>query len=134
MKAIELLGRVDETRHLQVEIPETLPPGPVRIIVLIPEEDEAEAAWMQGIAHEWVEELNDSREDIYSLEDGKPVHATKRTKVRRRPQSSSFIVKGSLELRCSPEELEAELKRIRLMWTQSERQSSIELARGLAHQ
>ncbi len=77
MKAIELLGRVDETRHLQVEIPETLSPGPVRIIVLIPEEDEAGAAWMQGIAREWAEELNDPREDLYSLEDGKPVHATR---------------------------------------------------------
>lgn len=132
MKAIELLGRVDETRHLQVEIPETLPPGPVRIIVLIPEEDEAGAAWMQGIAREWKGELSDPHEDIYSLENGKPVHATKRTKAWRRPQSSSFVVKGSLELRCSPEELEADLKRLRLMWTEAERQSSIELARDLA--
>jgi hypothetical protein len=61
MKAIELIGKVDDSHQLQVEIPETLPPGPVRIIVLIPEEDEAGAAWLHGIAYEWQEELNDPR-------------------------------------------------------------------------
>jgi hypothetical protein len=40
MRAFELIGKVDEQRQLQVQVPETLPPGPVRIIVLIPEEDE----------------------------------------------------------------------------------------------
>jgi hypothetical protein len=73
MRAFELIGKVDEQHQLQVQVPETLPPGPVRVIVLIPEEDEAGAAWMQGIAREWAAELSDPREDIYSLEDGKPV-------------------------------------------------------------
>ena len=73
MKAVELIGKVDEQHKLQVQVPETLPPGPVRIIVLIPEEDEAGLAWMQGIAREWAAELSDPREDIYTLEDGKPV-------------------------------------------------------------
>jgi hypothetical protein len=49
----------------------------VRIIVLIPEEDEAGGAWMQGIAREWAAELHDPREDIYTLEDGKPVDAAR---------------------------------------------------------
>ena len=77
MKAVELIGTVDEKHQLQIEIPETLPPGPVRVIVLFPEEDEAGAAWTHGIAHEWAEELNDPREDIYTLEDGNPVDATR---------------------------------------------------------
>lgn len=65
MRAVELIGKVDERHRLQVQVPETLPPGPVRIIVLVPEEDEAGAAWMQGIAREWTAELSDPREDIY---------------------------------------------------------------------
>lgn len=73
MRAVELIGKVDERHRLQVQVPETLPPGPVRIIVLIPEEDEAGLAWMQGIAREWAAELSDPQEDIYTLEDGKPV-------------------------------------------------------------
>lgn len=73
MKAVELVGKVDEQHRLQAQVPETLLPGPVRIIVLIPEEDEAGLAWTQGVAHEWATELSDPREDIYTLEDGKPV-------------------------------------------------------------
>jgi hypothetical protein len=75
MKAVELIGRVDDQHRLQVQVPESLPPGPVRLIVLIPEGDEAGAAWLQGIAREWAAELSDPREDIYTLEDGKPLDA-----------------------------------------------------------
>ena len=75
MKALELIGEVDERHRLQAQVPEVLLPGPVRIIVLIPEEDEMGVGWMQGIAHEWAAELSDPREDIYTLEDGKPVDA-----------------------------------------------------------
>ena len=49
----------------------------MRIIVLIPEEDEVGTAWMQGIAREWAAEVSDPREDIYTLEDGKPVDAAR---------------------------------------------------------
>jgi hypothetical protein len=49
----------------------------VRIIVLIPETDEADGAWMQGIAHEWAAALQDPREDLYTLEDGQPVDAAR---------------------------------------------------------
>jgi hypothetical protein len=77
MKAIELIGEVDEKHRLQAQLPESTPPGPVRLIVLIPEEDEAGLAWMQGIAREWAPELSDSREDIYTLEDGTPVDAAR---------------------------------------------------------
>ena len=77
MKAVELIGEVDEQHRLQAQVPEALPPGPVRIIVLIPEEDEAGVAWMQGIGREWAAELSDPREDIYTLEDGDPVSAAR---------------------------------------------------------
>lgn len=77
MKAIEVIGEVDEKQRLQAQLPEDTPPGPVRLIVLIPEEDEAGLAWMQGTAREWVAELSDPREDIYTLEDGMPVDAAR---------------------------------------------------------
>lgn len=74
MKAVELIGEVDDKHQLQAWVPETLPPGLVRSIVLIPEEDEAGAAWTQGIAREWAAELSDPREDLYTLEDGTPIN------------------------------------------------------------
>ena len=77
MKAVELIGEVKDKHQLRAQVPETLPPGRVRIIVLIPEEDEAGAAWMQGVAREWATELGDPREDVYTLEDGKPIDATR---------------------------------------------------------
>jgi hypothetical protein len=46
MKAVELIGEISDKHQLQAQVPEMLPPGQVRIIVLIPEEDEAGAAWM----------------------------------------------------------------------------------------
>jgi hypothetical protein len=75
MKAIELTGDIDDQHRLQARVPEELPAGPVRLIVLLPEEDEGGGAWTQGIAREWADELGDSRQDIYTLEDGQPVNA-----------------------------------------------------------
>ena len=75
MKAIELIGDIDEQHRLQARVPEELPAGPVRLIVLVPEEDDTGAAWARGIAAEWADELRDARQDIYTLQDGRPVNA-----------------------------------------------------------
>jgi hypothetical protein len=75
MKAIELLGDIDEKHRLRAEVPADVPAGPVRLIVLLPDEDEGGIAWPQGVAREWSEELQDSRQDIYTLEDGQAVNA-----------------------------------------------------------
>jgi hypothetical protein len=75
MKAIELVGDIDEQHRLQARVPEELPAGPVRLIVLLPEEDEGGIAWASGIAKEWADELRDARQDIYTLEDGQPLNA-----------------------------------------------------------
>jgi hypothetical protein len=75
MKAIELIGDIDEQHRLQARVPEELPPGPVRLIVLVPDEDETGAAWSHGIASEWADDLRDVRQDIYTLQDGHPVNA-----------------------------------------------------------
>jgi len=75
MKTIELMAEVDEHHCLRAEVPEDLPAGPVRVIVLVPEEDDAGLSWAQGITREWAEELADPRQDIYTLEDGQPLDA-----------------------------------------------------------
>ena len=75
MKAIELLGDIDGQHYLHAQVPEGIPSGPVRLIVLLPEEDEAGSRWSRGIANEWAGELVDSRQDLYTLSDGQPVNA-----------------------------------------------------------
>jgi len=77
MKAIELIGDIDEQHRLKAQVPLELPAGPVRLIVLLPEEDEAGPAWAHGLTREWADELRDSRQDIYTLEDGQPVDAAR---------------------------------------------------------
>jgi hypothetical protein len=62
MKAIELVGDIDDQHRLQARVPEELPAGPVRLIVLLPDEDDAGITWEQGTAGEWVDELRDSRQ------------------------------------------------------------------------
>lgn len=70
MKVIELTGAVDAEHRLSARVPEDLPPGPVRLLVLTPEPDKAEEDWMQIIASEWAEDLSDPRQDLYTPEDG----------------------------------------------------------------
>ena len=74
MKAIELVGDIDPQHRLQAQVPADLPAGPVRLIVLVPDEDDAGTVWSQGVSKEWAEELQDARQDIYTLEDGQPVN------------------------------------------------------------
>ena len=75
MKAFEIFGDIDEQHRLNAQVPVDLPAGPVRIIVLIPNEDDAGVAWSPGIATEWKEDLADSRQEIYTLDDGRPLNA-----------------------------------------------------------
>jgi len=44
MKAVELRGEIDDQHRLHAEAPPGLPAGSVRVILLIPEEDEGGAA------------------------------------------------------------------------------------------
>jgi hypothetical protein len=76
MKAIELIGLVDDQHRLHAEVPADVPVGQVRVIVL-PVEDEAGSLWARGIASEWSAELSDPHEDIYTLDDGQPVNAAR---------------------------------------------------------
>jgi hypothetical protein len=75
VKAIELVGDIGDRHRLHAQVPKELPAGQVRLIVLLPEEDETGALWAHGVAKEWSGELEDRRQDIYTLEDGQPVIA-----------------------------------------------------------
>jgi hypothetical protein len=76
MKAIELIGEIDNEHRLRADAPDDLRPGQVRLIVLVSEEDEAGGAWENGVAREWAADLEDARQDLYTLEDGQPPHAS----------------------------------------------------------
>jgi hypothetical protein len=75
MRAIELVGEIDNRHRLSVQVPEELPAGSVRLIVLMPDEDETGLAWARGIFAEWSADLGDPNQDIYTLDDGQPVNA-----------------------------------------------------------
>jgi len=75
MDSIRIDGFVDEQHRLSAEVPGSVPPGPVTVwISTTPdEEDQAGLSWMDGIVHEWADELADSRQDVYTLADGDPI-------------------------------------------------------------
>jgi hypothetical protein len=75
MKAIEWVGNIDERHRLRAQVPAELPAEPVRLIVLLPDEDDVGMAWVQGADREWLDELRDPRQDVYTLEDGQAVNA-----------------------------------------------------------
>ena len=79
MSTIKVIGQIDHHHRLTAEVPASVAPGPVEVLVLVPTQadDAAGEAWMAGIAREWEVELSDPREDIYSLDDGKPVDAAR---------------------------------------------------------
>ena len=75
MKAVEIQGEIDDQHRLHAEVPQSLPAGAVRVIVLIAEEDEGGTDWATGVSSEWSAELSDPGQDIYSLNDGQPIDA-----------------------------------------------------------
>jgi hypothetical protein len=72
--AIETTGVVDDAHQLRLDA--ELPidgPRRVRVIVLYPEDDLDEMMWLKAASvNPAFESLNDPKEDIYSLLDGKP--------------------------------------------------------------
>ncbi len=77
MKTIELIGDIDNQHKLSAIAPAELPLGPVRLMVLVADEDDAGAAWAHAIARDWTDELADPAQDIYTLEDGQPIDAAR---------------------------------------------------------
>ena len=72
MSMIKVVGNVDQDCRLSAQVPASIRPGPVTVLVLpISVEDVDEAiSWTAGIAREWADELSDPGQDIYTLADG----------------------------------------------------------------
>ena len=76
MSTVKITGHVNEQHVLSAQVPDSVPPGPVTILIVpSPPLEEAEDDWMVGVAHEWADELSDARQDIYTMDDGEPVDA-----------------------------------------------------------
>ncbi|MGL4378015.1 MAG: hypothetical protein ACRCT1_16360 [Microcoleaceae cyanobacterium] len=76
MKAIEVTATVDEQGQLHLDQPlKVTKSGRVRALLLFPEDDEIEEMeWLKAAASNPVLAfLHDPEEDIYTLEDGKPL-------------------------------------------------------------
>jgi hypothetical protein len=74
MNMAKVFGNVDENGRLSAEVPASIRPGPVRVLVLpLSRRDEEADAWTAGIAHEWADDLSDPRQDIYTMADGERV-------------------------------------------------------------
>jgi hypothetical protein len=73
MKVVELTGSVNDAHKLHAHAPAEWPAGPVRVLVILPGNDDSEGDWEAGVAREWHAELADTEQDLYSLSDGTPV-------------------------------------------------------------
>jgi hypothetical protein len=76
LTAIETTGTISANRQLLLDedLPENVS-AKVRVIVFFAEDDLSEKEWMKAASkNEAFGFLNDEAEDIYTLEDGKPVH------------------------------------------------------------
>jgi hypothetical protein len=77
MRAIETIGTLDTQGHIKLDSPQPqAKTSRVRIIMLLEEDDDlGPGEWESAIAtNPSFAFLNDPEEDIYTLEDGKPVN------------------------------------------------------------
>jgi hypothetical protein len=72
MSSVRITGHVDDQGRLSALVPDSIPPGPVTVWVVPPQEDDAGGAWLQGVVEQWRDDLSDPRQDIYTLADGEP--------------------------------------------------------------
>ncbi len=70
MKTIELVGHVDDQHRLHVDLPAAVQPGPVKVTLQTPTEEDEEGDWRALINQSWAKDWSDPREDICTLEDG----------------------------------------------------------------
>jgi hypothetical protein len=76
MRAIEATGLIDQQGQLHLDQPLSVNPSRVRVILLLPDADEADhQEWLQAAAkNPAFDFLNAPEEDVYTLADGQPFH------------------------------------------------------------
>ncbi len=76
MKAIEIKGKVDKDGKLHLFQSLDIKNAEVKVIILYPDAELEEQEWLSMISHNpTFSFLTDVKEDIYTLEDGKPFQA-----------------------------------------------------------
>ena len=74
MSSLSFDAIVDASHELRLKLPESVPAGPVKVLVTpAPVSEAAEDDWQYVVAAGWADELADPREDIYTLDDGEPI-------------------------------------------------------------
>ncbi|MEM9991256.1 MAG: hypothetical protein AAF738_05790 [Bacteroidota bacterium] len=75
MKTLELNGFLNERGILQLDRPLKIVNQRVKVIILVPEVEIDDSAWLQAtFSSTAFDFLHDKEEDIYSLSDGKAIH------------------------------------------------------------
>lgn len=77
MRAVAIVGEIDDDHQIRAAAPRDLQPGRVQLIVVRPDEDDAGAFWPWDVSNAWSDDLGDARQDIYTLADGQPVDASR---------------------------------------------------------
>lgn len=74
MNTFKVLGNIDKSHRLSAQVPSEMSPGPVTVLIVRNSEHDVDGDdWAAAVAQDWANELSDSREDIYTLNDGEPV-------------------------------------------------------------
>jgi len=75
MRAIETFGEIDKEGRIKLEKPIDHEGKRVKVIILFPdEEDIDDASWLEAVSKSGsFDFLKDEGEEIYSVEDGKPL-------------------------------------------------------------
>lgn len=75
MRAIEAFGEIDKDGRIKLEKPIDHEGKRVKVIILFSEEDDIDdALWLEAVSKsESFDFLKDEGEEIYTVEDGKPV-------------------------------------------------------------
>lgn len=77
MQAVEALGHINSIGSLQINTTLPLKEGKVKVIIMYAENDEAmeEQLWLRSVSNNPAFDfLKVPQEDIYSFNDGKPLH------------------------------------------------------------
>lgn len=74
MQVIETTAQIDQSGNLHLSRPLRLRNQKVRVIILLPEGDDIDdKAWQYAIQNPVFDFLQEPEEDIYSIQDGKPI-------------------------------------------------------------
>jgi len=76
MKTIEINSRTDQLGHLKIDYPVNKSNKKVRVLIFLDDDvsDYEEELWMKSISNNPAfEYLNNSSEDVYTLNDGEPL-------------------------------------------------------------